>query len=37
MNFDSPVVASVTNIDGDVFVKRNGIETPLREDMVASG
>ena len=34
MNFDSPVVASVTNIDGDVFVKRNGIETPLREDMV---
>jgi hypothetical protein len=34
MNFDSPVVASVTNIDGDVFVKRNGIEVPLREDMV---
>lgn len=34
MNFDSPVVASVTNIDGEVFVKRNGIETPLREDMV---
>jgi len=34
MNFENPVVASVTNIDGDVFVKRNGIETPLQQDMV---
>ncbi|MCR2747897.1 hypothetical protein [Limnobacter parvus] len=34
MNFDSPVVASVANIDGDVFVKRNGVEVPLQEDMV---
>ena len=34
MNFENPVVASVTNIDGDVFVKRNGIEIPLQEDMV---
>lgn len=34
MNFDSPVVASVANIDGDVFLKRNGVEVPLQEDMV---
>lgn len=34
MNFDNPVVASVSDLSGDVFIKRDGIEVPLRDDMV---
>ena len=34
MNFDNPVVASVSDISGNVFIKRDGVEVPLRADMV---
>lgn len=33
MNFDNGSVATVLSIDGTSFVKRNGIEVPLREEM----
>lgn len=34
MNYDRPVVATTANIEGEVFVKRDGVELPLKEDMV---
>ncbi len=34
MNFDNPVVASVSDVSGNVFIKRAGVEVPLRDDMV---
>jgi hypothetical protein len=34
MNFETPVVASASNVEGNVFVKRNGVEVPLQQDMV---
>ena len=33
MNFDNSSVATVLSIDGTSFVKRNGVEVPLREEM----
>lgn len=34
MNYDRPVVATTASIEGDVFVKRDGVELPLKEDTV---
>jgi hypothetical protein len=33
VNFDNSSVATVVSLDGTSFVKRNGIEVPLREEM----
>ena len=33
MNFDNGSVGTVFSIDGTSFVKRNGVEVPLREEM----
>ena len=34
MNYDRPVVATTASIEGEVFVKRDGVELPLKEDTV---
>lgn len=33
MNFNDAVIGTVINLDGEVFIERNGIEVPLREEM----
>jgi hypothetical protein len=33
MNFNDDVIGTVINLDGEVFIERNGIEVPLREEM----